>query len=570
MANDIVNGIIYDEFNTPMINVTVQAYDKDLRSAQLLGDAVTDVNGFYTISYNTTKYAASDYKTVDIFIRVLNANGVFLGESPVNFNVPAEFVLDFKIGNTPIKGLNEFNALVQKIRPLTEPQQVAIADLQETDKFKDISFLAHETGEDATKIAFLPIAYKMSESIQQKIAPVFYGLFRLQFPTTLNALLLIKSDSIANGIKAAVSENIISAKWGDQTQIDSIVQTLNGLAPGAILSGSDDQSKAFKQVIGAALPKPQQQRAFVEVYLANEKTPEKFWETLSRQTGFTDPKVIAGIQTVLKLNLLTNSVPALTTLLYTEQKQNPALKDIRGFASFTYDDWHTRITQLVSAGDLKTFPAGIEGNTPKEKTVNYATATTKLVQLLYPTDEFANRLKKDTSNAFKEAKTDLTTFFANNIDYDLKNNNIHKLFDKSNLTGITNKQRLKTELTAINLLSKITDDYPQVSALRLDGLDSATALVNKYSPARFSAKFAASMSPETAAAIYKKAQQMDNRATALAMSIKMRNDIPVDVINGSKNDAPSDYESMFGDTNCDCEHCQSCIARRLILSISCI
>ena len=517
------------------------------------------MNGFYTISYDTikTKYADSDYKTPDIFIRVLNANGVLLGESPVNFNVPAEFVLDFKIGNTPIKGLNEFDALVQKILPLTTPQKVAIADLQETDKFKDISFLAHETGEDATKIAFLPIAYKMSESVQQKIAPVFYGLFRLQFPTALNALLLIKSDSIADGIKTAVSENIISAKWGDQTQIDSIVQTLNGLAPDAILSGSDDQSKAFKQVLGAALPNPQQQQAFVAVYLANEKTPEKFWETLSKQTGFTDPKVIDGIQTVLKLNLLTNSVPALTTLLYTEQKQNPALKDIRGFASFTYDDWHTRITQLVSTGDLKTFPAGIEGNTPKEKTVNYATATTKLVQSLYPTDVFANRLSKDTSNAFKEAKTDLTTFFANNIDYDLKNNNIHKLFDKSNLTGITNKPRLKNELMAINRLSKITDDYPQVSALRLDGLDSATALVNKYSPARFSEKFAASMSPETAAAIYKKAQQIDKHATVVAISRKMSYDIPVHVINGSKNDAPPDYETMFGDTSCDCEHCQS-------------
>lgn len=560
MANNTVNGIIYDEFNVPMINVTVQAYDKDLRSAQLLGAAATDVNGFYTISYDIKDYVGSDYKTADIFIRVLNANGVLLGESPVNFNVPAEFVLDFKIGNTPIKGLNEFDALVQKIKLLTVPQQVDIADLQETDKFKDISFLAHETGEDATKIAFLPIAFTLSRSGGQIIIPeaVLYGLFRLQFPTTLNALSLIKSDSIADGIKTAVSENIISARWGDQAQIDSIVQRLNALARSAILSGSDDQSKAFKQVIAAALPEPQQ-KTFVAVYLANEKTPEKFWESLSQQTGFTDPKVIDGIQTVLKLNLLTNSVPALTTLLYNEQKQNPALKEIRGFASFTYDDWHTRITQLVSTGDLKTFPAGIEGNTPEEKTVNYATAITKLVESLHLTGVFANRLSKDTSNAFKNAKTDLTTFFANNIDYDLKNNNIHKLFDKSNLTGIApaNRPRLKQELVAINLLYKITDDYPQVSALRLDGLDSATALVNKYSPARFSEKFAASMSPETAAAIYKKAQQIDNRATALAMSIKMRNDIPVYAINGSTNDAPQDYVSLFGDTNCDCEHCQS-------------
>ena len=65
------------------------------------------------------------------------------------------------------------------------------------------------------------------------------------------------------------------------------------------------------------------------------------------------------------------------------------------------------------------------------------------------------------------------------------------------------------------------------------------------------------MNPETAAAIYKKAEQIDNRSTALALTLKMRNDIPIYAINGPTNDASPDYESMFGDTNCDCVHCQS-------------
>lgn len=549
-----VSGTIYDAFNAPMVNVTVQAYDKDLRTAQLLGETVTDAKGFYTIRYGVTKYADSEYQTSDILIRVLKADGISLGESPVNFNVPANFVLDFKIDNTPVRELNEFDALVQKIKPLIEPQNVAIADLQETDKFKDISFLASETGEDAARIALLPIAFKLFG--ETKIAPdPLYGLFRLHFPTDLNAILLIKSESIANGINTAISENIISAKWS--SQVDSIVRTLNQLATGSVLSGSDDKSAAFKQIISAALPTPEQQKTFVDVYLASEETPEKFWETLSQQPGFTDAKVIAGIQSVLQLNLLTNYQPALTTLLFTEQQQNAALKDLRGFASFTSDELNKRITKLVSSGDLKNFPEGIEGNTPEEKALNYAHAITQLVKSLYPTDVFADRLGKDTSNAFKETKTDLEKFFANNIDYDLKNNNINKLFDESNLTGITDKQSLKKELKVITRLYKITDDYSQVSALHLDGIDSATALVNKYSSTQFAKKFADSMNTETAAAVYQKAQQIDNRATALAISIKMGYDIRIYAINGPTNDAPQDYESIFGDTNCDCDHCQS-------------
>ncbi|MGZ5029144.1 MAG: Tc toxin subunit A-related protein [Methylobacter sp.] len=556
-----VSGTIYDAFDAPMANVTVQAYDKDLRTEQLLGQALTDARGFYSISYDASKWVDSEATSPDVFIRVgtLINTGIapifkILGESPVNFNVPQDFRLDFKIGNTPIKALNEFEALVQLIKPLTEPQRVALADLQENEKFKDISFLANETGEAAEKIALLPTAFTLSGKTEIA-ADIFYGLFLLQFPTDLNALLLIKSESIADGIRKAISENIISAKWGEQ--VDSIAQRLNQLATGAILAGTDDNSAAFKQIMSAALPNADQQQAFVNVYLANEKTPEKFWDALAQQPGFDDPNTLAGIQSVLQLNLLTNYQPALTTLLYQEQQQNPALKDMRGFAEFSFDDWHTRIKKLVVSGELKNFPDGIEGNTPEEKAVNYADSMTQLVKTLYPTDFFIKRLNQDTSNAFKESKTDLTTFFANNADYDLKNNNINRLFDAANLTGIADKALLKKELVTINRLYKLTDNYSHVSALNLEGIDSATALVNQYSPVEFAKKFAAAMPPETAAAIYQKAQQIDNRATVLAMSFKMRNDIPIYAINGPANDAPPDYASLFGDTNCDCEHCQS-------------
>jgi hypothetical protein len=548
-----ISGTIYDAFNAPVPNLSVQALDKDLRTEQLLGQAVTDANGHYTISYDASKFADSEYKTADIFIRIVEA-GLFL-QSPVYFNVPANFVLDFKIDNTPIKELNEFDSLVQIIQPLTEPQKVALADIRSNDP-DDITFLANETSVDATRIALLPIAYTLSN--QTKIAPdIFYGLFRLKFPTDLRALLLIKSESIVNGVQEAISQNIISAKWGIRKEMDAIIQLFNRIASGAVLSGSDDQSAAFKQVIGAALPKPEMQQTFVSVFLANEKTPEKFWDSLSTQTGFTDPKVITNIQSVLQLNLLTNNVPSLSSLLFSEQEQNPSLTDLRGFATYTFDDWHSRIDKLVATGALVNFPDSITGATPEEKAVNYANSLTSLVKTLYPTSVFASQLSKNDSSAFKDTKTDLTTFFSNNVDFDLKTNSINTLFDSSNQAGITDKAALKTELTSINRLSKITDDYNQVSALKADGIDSATALVNKYTTAQFIEKFAPSMTAVAATAVYKTAQKTDSLSTVLAMGIKMRNDIPVYAINGASNDASTDYESMFGDTNCDCVDCQS-------------
>ena len=57
-----VSGTIYDVNNAPMPDATVQAYDKDLRSEQLLGQTVTDANGFYRIAYDAAQYVSSELK----------------------------------------------------------------------------------------------------------------------------------------------------------------------------------------------------------------------------------------------------------------------------------------------------------------------------------------------------------------------------------------------------------------------------------------------------------------------------------------------------------------------------
>jgi hypothetical protein len=51
-----VSGTIYDPFDAPASNLTVRAFDKDLRTEQLLGEVLTDANGFYEISYDASKW----------------------------------------------------------------------------------------------------------------------------------------------------------------------------------------------------------------------------------------------------------------------------------------------------------------------------------------------------------------------------------------------------------------------------------------------------------------------------------------------------------------------------------
>jgi hypothetical protein len=69
-----VSGTIYDSFNAPLANVTVRAFDKDLRSEQQLGETLTDAQGFYKINYNSQQFAVAEENAADLLIKVYHLN----------------------------------------------------------------------------------------------------------------------------------------------------------------------------------------------------------------------------------------------------------------------------------------------------------------------------------------------------------------------------------------------------------------------------------------------------------------------------------------------------------------
>ncbi len=551
-----INGIIYDAFNLPMAGVTVDAFDKDLRTEQLVGSAKTDVKGFYTIEYDAKKFVAAENKNCDIFIRVQRSARELLGESPVYFNVPEKFTLHYKIDNTPYQGLSEFDNVVNLITPLLEKQEVKIAELKEDEEFKDITFLSGETGESFDKVSFVPLAYSFASTTETP-PDIFYGLFRLGFPKKLNDLLLVKSESISKGLRVAIQENIISAKWGEE--IDNIIKKLNALSASFVLNASNEgQHKGFNKVISSVIPKPELQQTFINTYLENESTPEKFWSSLATQNGFNDGKIVEDAKTILNISSLTGYEPALTSLLYKESKEDKELRELSGYAKFTTQDWATRISTLVATGELTDFPVGITGGSPDEKTQNYASTLSALINSLYPASVFSAGLNRDSENPFGDSKSDLKTFFANNPAFDLKTNQVNKEFEASKLDGVRNKETLKGELKNINRLYKLAPQYDHISALRDLGIGSATEIVQKYSADQLARKLGEKgISLEESKTIYATALAVDKQSVAALLAYKMRHDVAIYAITGGRP-VSADYQSTFGDNIlCDCDHCQS-------------
>jgi hypothetical protein len=544
-----VTGIIFNASGNPLANAIVKVFDKDLRSEQLLGEKITDAKGGYTIEFNSRRAENPEHEAVDIFIKVFDAAGSLLGQSPIHFNIEGNTNIDYTIGSNNVKGISEFDNLVKKIRPVIEPQQVPLGKLEENGHYQDISFLAGELRENEERISMINKAFNLSE--QTRLAPdIFYAWLRAGLPAEWSSLLQVRTGSLISALKEGMDKNIIADRWG--TELDKIAKTMNAYASGDILDSVNTGTTVYKKVMGTALS-ADQQKIFFDTYLSTEDAPENFWKELKQQPGFSDEPTIEKTKRALSINLLTKNQPELTNVLFNLQQRDAELKDMKGFAKFDRNDWK----ELIRNAGVAEFPAGIKGDTTEDKINNYAALLENTNKEVHAASFFANRLKADTASSFT-AKNELMTFFEKNPGFNLQTNTIHADLEKADFNGINDRTVFQKELKKLNRLFKLSTDYGMVNAMNKESLHSANDIVKKYGRRKFAQTFAAAAGTEAKAKeIYDKAMQVDKRTTALFTAYKMRHDIPLYAMTGNRP-APEGYHEMFSDGElCDCEHCQS-------------
>jgi len=68
---NLVLGRIVDLRNRPLADLIVQAYDRDMRSEELLGESVTDREGKYEITWQHSQLSGRGKKEADLVMKVL-------------------------------------------------------------------------------------------------------------------------------------------------------------------------------------------------------------------------------------------------------------------------------------------------------------------------------------------------------------------------------------------------------------------------------------------------------------------------------------------------------------------
>ena len=225
-AEFVVQGKVTHR-NRPITGVMVKAFDKDLRSEELLGETVTDGQGLYKILYTAHQFRRGEKKSADLIVRAYSKEEVLLCEKGPIFNAKPSETLGLVVELPAVVKPSEYEKLVGVLTPLLEDSQPA--DLTK----EDISFLLKELADELIvnrrRLQLLADSARLARETRLP-TEAFYGLARqLQRkpPLDLKSFLLLTRSASKVALQAAIKKNIIPKSLQDS--VDSILGRLEQL-----------------------------------------------------------------------------------------------------------------------------------------------------------------------------------------------------------------------------------------------------------------------------------------------------------------------------------------------------
>ncbi|MDA8142227.1 MAG: neuraminidase-like domain-containing protein [Desulfobacteraceae bacterium] len=227
----LVRGTITRADTQPAADLIVRAFDRDLRKAQMLGEAKIDRAGHYEIRYHAKQFISAEARpkaAPDLVIRVSGPDGKVLVESPTRFNAGREETIDLAIpAATP--RISEYERYLAAIQPLLKAQGSHARDLSLADlKAEDIPFIAGETGLDPSNLQKLISAQQVGRAFKFKeAAAACYAWFRKGIEENRDAIRLQPPSLLLANLKAAIAEAIVPARLADHMNqiIDGVGST---------------------------------------------------------------------------------------------------------------------------------------------------------------------------------------------------------------------------------------------------------------------------------------------------------------------------------------------------------
>ena len=514
----LVRGQVRSADGTPVPGAQVRVYDKDLRRRETLGASElisADKNGSFEVVYTAEQFTRAEKNGADLLVEARQDDKAEWSAAPIRFNAQPVEVVDVTL-NAVYRGPSEFRRLVDGIAPLLDG--LTMAQLTESAEFQDISFLGNELDVDRQLVAQLALSALRAQEEDLLRHEEYYGLFRQNLPTDLDALLEQQTDALRGALEVSARDNIVGAMSGQDLD-GFVVRVLQLKADRALGPGAEDGSASLGDLLAVAVDAGKRER-IAKHFAEHEGASDAFWKALEEDRGVGADEVKAVRQTLALGNLTGGHLP-LVRALYQMGKDKAAFTDLRGFAQFDEAEWQAVLRAPQEPGDSTSPPIGFPAG--QESIESYARTLNGFIEHAFPMAVIANRLERDISDngPFKEAKDDLLRFFSNNPvfsfadappDLYLSDGAGEKLRD------VKNPGALREQLRGMRRVFNLAPRFPEMRALLADDLDSATAMVHA-GKRRFTEKHGETLGgPDGAREVFERAEHI--HATALSFVLK--------------------------------------------------
>ncbi|TDB67508.1 Tc toxin subunit A-related protein [Arundinibacter roseus] len=482
-----VSGRVTDMSNFPLDQLLVRVFDRDLRSEELIGETVTNRDGWYNLDYFPENFLKDEKQYPDLDVKVFTRNGRQLLYEPtikeIRFNARRREVIDIKLTRSIPREADEFTRYLGELDALRG--DVPMYELDENEKVQDISFLTHETGISGERIEYLVLAYRLEA--QFGLPPmVAYGLLRMEtlirrdmkdmlrarFTIGLDSdlqlllfdLALLDEKRIQADLETAVTANYIPKNALEEYR--KAKEILNKYRPEA----SDfDQKEKPRRVLNLLSGFILTDRISQVTELLNQSSGDMnaFFESLEENDLFTTNEDKNNAE----VSLLLGSLLGYNEELTEEIKRVAGVRrpeDLKKLVQLEDSDWKAILGKVSGEGLNET-------NSLNQRIVDFhASRMVKNLEARFPSETYLRRLILD-KNPMPRRK-ELGAFLMDHPDFDLKETRLDAYFKEHKLLD-ERDESVKVELKRHQRIFRLTPTYEIAKGLMDQNIHSSQGVV---------------------------------------------------------------------------------------------
>lgn len=546
----------------------VQAFDKDLRSEQLVGEAMVDKTGAYSMTYSSTAIIRSERGMADLFIKVFDPKNKLVGTSDTLFNAPLKAIIDYQIETDEVPPISIFEWIKIAINPLLAT--LTITALDESSSYQDLSFLSGETGYSKEHIISFVQAHHFE--IDSKIdAPFWFVVLQIAFyekkafsnleeqrQQIKQQLNQLDEPTIRKAFRTAFKKNEIDLV--SETVLQQWLQLFEDYLTNVQIALKDDFTINVLQEVG--IIDTQKQAKFAKLWYQHKTFSADLLQALNEDTTF-DAAEIQNIQTSYELSGFTNGNFELIKAIKSNFGVN-APKDIRLLAKKSKEDW-VGLVQNIRQDQPFQLPSKLGLSSKQEATLTGVNGTTLYQQFskAYPTMAFSGALDRAIANKDSislKAPSKFKLIIDNNPDFEFLTSSIDELATKDQL--LREDQDLTIEFKALQRVFKLSPNFEATNILLEDKLHSAHSIY-RMGESEFVQKYKGQpgFSKEKAQITWKKAEATYAATISIIAELKATENagqIAALKTDNSALESFPNWKNLFkGGDICECKHCRS-------------